>query len=449
MTTNTEVASFSELAAKRLPIAEKDKLASDVRLGMELSFGRMEDLKREQVAAEARVDVLSKKMQQLSTSIERRLTRTSYLQTIRDSVCAVQAAAKAAHVRSAESAKKDLSVLYDAYERLYETARQIEARHKFDVWGELRLETVVTGTIHDHLQRTFNSWSPTTHPHLVEDILVPLHRYVHLCDDGDLGERLTPFESLLHRTLVPCLRRFILTQWDPLADDLSLPLSRLPLSTAAAVSGDISRRLLRYVDAIEPREDMRNASHAVSDLRIDRVVIPWLPYVYDRAELVTAVRHKLCAVLDYWTPTKENNGKIISLLLPWLEIFQGKEFRRLCAKISDRLEAMLRAEFQFNAQRQTIWPFKVLVKWHGLLPFDDWFSIVKRQVLVKFLDYLRMWLEDPNANYAEVADWYWQWKQMYPPEIFSVEAAQHEFKKAVVLMAYALSQRESLLPPNA
>ncbi|KAJ2745542.1 hypothetical protein GGI20_002085 [Coemansia sp. BCRC 34301] len=457
MTTNTEVGSFSELAAKRLPVAAKDKLASDVRLGMDLAVGRLDDLRRDQEAAEARLDALSKKMQQLSTSIERRLARTSYLQAIKECVCTVQAASKSTHVQSPESAKEDLSALYDAYERLYETTRQIEAQHRFDVWGELRLETVVTGTAYSHLQRVFRDWSPAVYPYLVEDILVPLHRFVRIYDDSDLNERLAPFESLLHRTLVPGLRRFIVMQWDPLADDLCLPLSHLPPTTVAAVSGNISNKLLRQIEAIEPREAMHThasrpdvadarAFQSLSDLRIDRIVIPWLPYIYDKDELVASVQRKLCVALDSWTPTKENNSEILSLLLPWMDVFQGKELHRLCAKVSDRLEAMLRADFQFNAQRQVVWPFKVLVKWHNILPFDAWFALAKRQVLARFLDYLRMWLEDPNANYAEVADWYWQWKQMYPPEIFTNEAVQQEFKKAVVLMSFAQSQRESLSP---
>ncbi|KAJ2885017.1 hypothetical protein H4R27_001682 [Coemansia aciculifera] len=457
MTTNTEVGSFSELAAKRLPLNERDKLASDVRLGMDLASVRLEELRHERERAEAKIDTLSKRIQQLSTSIERRLARTSYLQAIKESVCTVQAAATAAHVGSVETAKDDLSALYDAYKHMYQAAQQIESQHKFDVWGELRLETVVTGTAHSHLQRIFRDWSPAAHPRAIEDILVPLYPFVHICDASESSERLAPFESLLHRTLVPGLKRFILTQWDPLADDLSLPLSRLPPVTVAAVSGDIGSRLLRHVNAIEPRKAMSghdnhrgttsaSASQPLSDLRIDRVVIPWLPYIHDRVELVASVRRKLCAALDYWTPTKENNGVVVSLLLPWMEIIQSKELRKLTAKVSDRLEAMLRAEFQFNAQRQVVWPFKILIKWHNVLPFDTWFVLVKRQVLAKFIDYLRLWLEDPNANYAEIADWYWQWKQMYPPEMFALEAVQHEFKKILVLMAYALSRRESSLP---
>ncbi|KAJ2684521.1 hypothetical protein IWW39_004860 [Coemansia spiralis] len=457
MTTNTEVGSFSELAAKRLPLGERDKLAGDVRLGMDLASARLEELGQEQARAEAKVDALSKKMQNLSTSIERRQARTSYLQAIKESVCAVQATANATLIESVETAKDDLSALYDAYKLMYEAAQRIEAQHKFDVWGELRLETVVTGTVHSHFQRLFRDWNPAAHPDIIESVLTPLYPFVHICDASESSERLAPIESLLYQTLVPGLKRFILTQWNPLADDLSLPLSHLPPVIVAAVSEDISNKLLRHVNAIEPRKVMnkfnsqREATHSsasqpLADLRVDRIVIPWLPYISDRAELVSSVRRKLCEALDYWTPTKESNSIVLSLVYPWAEIIQGKELRKLSAKVSDRLEAMLRAEFQFNAQRQVVWPFKVLVKWHSVLPSDAWLALAKRQVLSKFIDYLRLWLEDPNADYAEIADWYWQWRQLHPPEIFALEAVQQEFKKALVLMAYALSQQEDPLP---
>ncbi|KAJ2489082.1 hypothetical protein IWW37_004279 [Coemansia sp. RSA 2050] len=457
MTTNTEVGSFSELAAKRLPLTERDKPASDVRLGMDLASARLEELRHERARAEAKVDALSKKLRHLSTSIERRQARTGYLQEIKESVCAVQATADATHTESAETAKDDLSALYSAYKLMYEAAQRIEAQHKFDVWGELRLETVITDTAHSHFQRLFRDWNPTEHPGIVEGILVPLYPFVHMCDAGESSERLAPLESLLCQTLVPGLKRFILTQWNPLADDLGLPLSHLPPVIVAAVSGDISNKLLRHVNAIEPRKAMNkynsqreaasdSASRPLAELRIDRIVIPWLPYIRDRAELVSSVRRKLCEALDYWTPTKESNSVVLSLLLPWAEIIQGKELRKLSAKVSDRLEAMLRAEFQFNAQRQVVWPFKALIKWRSVLPPDTWFALVKRQVLSKFIDYLRLWLEDPSADYAEIADWYWQWKQMYPPEIFALEAVQQEFKKALVLMAYALSRQDDSLP---
>ncbi|KAJ2815775.1 hypothetical protein FBU31_006804, partial [Coemansia sp. 'formosensis'] len=201
MTTNTEVGSFSELAAKRLPLNEKEKLASDVRLGMDLAFGRLEELRLERGRAETKVETLSKKMQQLSTSIERRLARISYLQAIKESVSIVQTAAKTTNIGSAETAKDDLLALYDTYKHMHQVARQIETQHKFDVWGELRLETVVTDTVHSHLQRIFREWSPAAQPRIVEDVLEPLYPFVHVSDASESSEHLTPFESLLHRTL--------------------------------------------------------------------------------------------------------------------------------------------------------------------------------------------------------------------------------------------------------
>ncbi|KAJ2393628.1 hypothetical protein GGI23_005004, partial [Coemansia sp. RSA 2559] len=71
---------------------------------------------------------------------------------------------------------------------------------------------------------------------------------------------------------------------------------------------------------------------------------------------------------------------------------------------------MLKSEFQFNAQKQSIWAFKALMEWHGILPFEVWFSVVKKGVVSRFLDYLWAWLQQPNRNYSEIADWYWQWK---------------------------------------
>ncbi|KAJ2484284.1 hypothetical protein EV174_002553 [Coemansia sp. RSA 2320] len=459
MTSNTQVGSFSELVAKRMPIDEKNSLISDVRLGMDLALSRMDELRREDVAAQTKIGSLTGRIQRLSLSVERRSARIDYLQEIKDTVREVQLVAKASQTGSAETAKGDLRALYGAYERLHQTAQRIEQQHSFNVWDELRLETVVTSTMYSHLEHILLSWSPVTHPNLVEDVLVPLYPYVNTHDDSVPNERLTPFESLLNRTLIPRLKQFILTQWDPMVDGLCLLLSRLPPVIMAAASGDISTRLMRHVSAIEPSaalhvsksqapdtEPTTSTPQPLADLHIGRVVIPWLPYIHDRSELVSSVRRKLCAALDHWTPTKGNNGEIISLLLPWMEICQGKELRRLSIKVSDRLDVMLRAEFEVNAQRQVVWPFKVLMKWHSVLPFDDWFLLVKRRVLGKFTNYLRTWLEDQSANYADVADWYWQWKQLYPPEIFALESVQKEFRGALVLMSYAVSYREASLP---
>ncbi|KAJ2365166.1 hypothetical protein H4S01_003395 [Coemansia sp. RSA 2610] len=144
-------------------------------------------------------------------------------------------------------------------------------------------------------------------------------------------------------------------------------------------------------------------------------------------------------MLDCWLPSKDNNDAIMALLAPWIELLRGKEQHKLATKVAERLNSMLEAEFSFSAQRQVVWPFKVLLKWHQIIPYRIWLLPVKRHVLQGFLDYLRLWLEDPDANYAEIADWYWQWKQMYPAAIFASSDIQNAFREALVYMAFALS----------
>ncbi|KAI8319517.1 hypothetical protein GQ54DRAFT_306219 [Martensiomyces pterosporus] len=454
MTTNTEVGSFSELAAKQLSAGEKEQLASDVRLGLDLAFSKQENLRRERSVEEARLAALTREMQSLSTSIERREARIEHLQAIKTVVGDVQRAAKDALVGSAETAVSDTSELYAQYANLFQAAKRVEAKGGFDVWTELSLEKVITGSLYEHLLRAFRTWDPVAHPRLLAELVAPLLKYVSINDGTAIAEEMTPFESLLNRTAVPRLKQFLYSLWDPLTDDLAALLSSLPPVITAAVSDDISDVLQRFVNNINPRlvmekykrasiERLKPASTLLSDLRVEGALLPWLPFIDQRGELLATIRRKLCVALDYWMPTKENNSDMVALVSPWMDVFEDKELRRLSAKVVDRLEGMLRSEFRFDAQRQVIWPFKVLLAWHGVLPFGTWFSLVQRQVISGFLNYLRVWLSDPNANYAEIADWYWRWKLLYPADIFREPEVQHEFKKALVYMSYAVSQRAS------
>ncbi|KAJ1935051.1 hypothetical protein GGF37_006140 [Kickxella alabastrina] len=464
MTTNTEVASLAELVAKRLPLSEKEKLVNDVRIGLDLTFARLEEHTREQSIEESRQGSLTKEIQTLSLTIDKRLTRIECLEALQQSIAAARAASGTIQLSTAAGEKPDFSALHNAYADIHRLAKQIEARCEFDAWGEFQLEKVVTSTLYPHLTTLFRAWTPTDYPQLLNQVLAPLRAYVRTSDTSMAANEMTPYESLLNKTLVPRLRRFVFTEWDPMADSMAQLLDELPPVITAVLSNDIGAVLQRCIDAINPRTVMESyrrtlagpessvteaRSNQLAALRIDHVVIPWLPFVYSHAELMSSVRRKLCAALDLWVPSRESNSDIISIISPWTELFQGKELRRLSAKVVERLEGMLRAEFEFNAQRQTTWPFKVLLKWHSHLPFTDWFALVKRRILSAFIDYLRRWLEDPRANYAEIAEWYWQWKILYPAAIFERAEVQREFKKALVLMTLAMSQRDSSPPSHS
>ncbi|KAJ2781275.1 hypothetical protein GGI15_003256 [Coemansia interrupta] len=460
MTTNTEVSSLSELVSQRIPTSEKDKLASDVRLGLDLAFARIEDHKRERAIEESKRAMLTREIQLLKLSTEKHRIRIECLKSVQQSIDTASTISEDVNIASSKNAKSDLYPLYTAYADMYKAAKQTEARCDFDVWTDLQLERAVTTTLQRHFLHLFQIWRPADHPQLLDEILAPLRTYVKTHDVVANVELLYPLESLLGQTLVPRLKQFVFTEWDPMSDVMTLLLDPLPPVVVAMISDEIGSVLVRFVNGVDPRAIMAEYKHAVAGfskladkktvpppsshldpLRLDRAVLPWLPYIYDRGEITSDIRRKLCTALNSWIPSKESNPDIMPLVSPWLELLHGKELRKLSSKVIERLELMLRSEPVFDAHGQPSWPFGVLVKWHPYLPFTDWFSLVKGQVLPKFVAHLRRWLEDPSANYAEIADWYWQWRQLYPSSIFEHVAVQAEFRKPLVYMAVATARR--------
>ncbi|KAJ2556873.1 hypothetical protein EV175_001712 [Coemansia sp. RSA 1933] len=455
MSTNVQVSSLAELVSKKLPLNEKEQLARDARLGLDLAFSRLEHIKRETSIEETRCSVLHKDIDRLSSSIDQRRKIVECFSKIRRAIKAVYDKAGDTTITSIESAMDDMADLFSSFHDLYDMAQKIEAsKNGFDVWHELHLEQVVTSVMFDCLKRVLVIWKPAEHMQILAVVLAPLRMFISTNDGNIQAETMTPFESLLNRVLVPCLKRFIFTEWDPLSDNLGGILDILPQTTVFSISPDIGSVLQRFVDEINTRVVMNgynrslaenggsdSAQMSLAPLRMDRIVIPWLPFILERGELLSSIRRKLCAVLSLWTPSTKSNKDVVALMAPWLQVLQGKDLYKLGSKVAGRLEYMLESEFQFNAQKQVIWPFKALLEWHDVLPFDVWFSIAKRGVISKFLDYLWAWLQHPNSNYAEIANWYWQWRHMYPDDIFVHPDVQSEFRTALVYMAHSMVQK--------
>ncbi|KAJ2853649.1 hypothetical protein J3B02_003047, partial [Coemansia erecta] len=332
MTTNTEAASLAELVSKRIPASEKEKLENDVRLGLDLAFVRIQDYKGELVQESNRHSTLSTEIALLQKSIEKRRLRIESFKAARTAALAAETVAKGIEIDSPATARADLDSLFAAFADMRSLCKQLESRCGFSVWDELQLERVVTSTMHPHLARLFRMWDPLNFPQLLQDVLEPLRQYVKV--NGSLSEAqdMTPLESLLAEILVPRLKQFLFTEWDPMADSLIALLDFLPQVTVAAISQDIGAVLQRHVDALDPREIMRKydiaersanefgssvpLSSPLKALRVDHAVIPWLPFIADHRELISSIRRKLCTALDHWEPSKANNKDIIALTTP-------------------------------------------------------------------------------------------------------------------------------------
>ncbi|KAJ2503603.1 hypothetical protein GGH96_000163 [Coemansia sp. RSA 1972] len=451
MTSNLEASSLAELLAKRLPQTEREKLAHDTRLGLDLAFNQLEDLNHDRAVEESRRSALATEVEALTKSIDQRMVRIEVMQSLHDAIAKVGTVSRDIQIDDVDSAYVGLADLYESFAQLRNAAQTIEERCGFDAWSELGLERVVTDSLYGHFTWVFRGWDVDARPDLAKQLVDPLLPYVSTTDDGVPADEMTPLESLLSRTLVPRLKQYTSTEWTPASDTLAHVLAQLPRVAAAEASTNISAILQRTIDSINPRLAMAQYKHALvssdagltalASLRFDHSVIPWLPFIPEPSELLIIVRRKLCTALDAWTPSKESNSAMISIVSPWLELLHGKEQHKLASKVCERLRTMLQTAFEFNAQRQVVWPFKAMLKWHNIVPHVLWVPVLKQHVLDGFINYLRMWLEDTDANYAEIADWYWQWKQMYPADVFASSDIQGVFREALVYMAFAVEQK--------
>ncbi|KAJ2850109.1 hypothetical protein IWW36_002164 [Coemansia brasiliensis] len=413
MTSSTEAESLSELLAKKLTQTDKEKLAIDTRLGLDLAFNRLEELNRDRLVVESRKAALDAEIAALIQSTQQRSIRLNGLHEIEKAISEIHTVSQSTHIDSSDTALDSMAKLYEACARLRDIASSVEAKCKYSVWNELQLERIVSEGLYRHFLRTFRLWSPDDAPDLINTLMFPLRSCIQARPEDSTADEMTPFESLLNATALPRLKLYICTEWVLSSDTLAQIMNQLPPTLVACVSSDIEAVLQRNVDAVKPRAIMEKYRRALGTdavwsilepLRFDHLVMPWMPYIYNSTELLANVRRKLCTMLDSWSISKESNDAVIALVAPWMELLHKKDQRKLASKVFERLDAMLDAEFSINAQQQHIWPFKLLLKWHGVLPNDVWLALTGKHVFGKFLSYLRLWLESPDANYAEIAE---------------------------------------------
>ncbi|KAI9474649.1 GC-rich sequence DNA-binding factor-like protein-domain-containing protein [Coemansia mojavensis] len=449
MTSSAEAESLSELLAKKLTQTDKEKLIIDTRLGLDLAFNRLEELNRERLAVEAQKAAVEAEIVALTQSSEQRSIRLAGLREIDEAISEIRTVSQSIHIDSTEAALGNMNKLYEACTRLRDIANSVEAKCKYSVWNELQLERAVSESFYQHFLRAFRLWSPDETPDLINTLVSPLSACIEMRPEISTADEMTPFESLLNAAVIPRLKLYIGTEWALSSDTLAQVLNQLPPAVVACVSSDIEAVLQRNVDVVKPRVVMEKYHRelgtdtewsALEPLRFDHSVVPWMPFIYNSTELLTSVRRKLCTMLDCWSISSESNDAVMALVTPWMELLPKKDQRKLASKIFERLDAMLDAEFNISTQQQRIWPFNLLLKWHGVLANDAWLALTSKHVFGKFLSHLRLWLESPDADYAEIAEWYWQWRQLFPAAIFAMPDIQNIFRQALVCMAYALDR---------
>ena len=136
---------------------------------------------------------------------------------------------------------------------------------------------------------------------------------------------------------------------------------------------------------------------------IHQWIHPWLPLMSKRLDLLYApIRHKLSKALTNWHPS-DNSARAI--LLPWRTVFSSSSWDIFMNNnILPKLEKCLK-EFEINPRLQNIEPWKWVMDWEGLIPDNNFISLIERAFFPKWFQVLIIWLNS-RPNYEEVSRWY-------------------------------------------
>eukprot|EP00903_Cladosiphon_okamuranus_P012946 g12087.t2 len=258
-----------------------------------------------------------------------------------------------------------------------------------------------------------------------------------------LGPRVIEF--VVEDVVLPTLRSALVNDWDVRDPDPALKL--VEAMVVAGVGGGavhtlreqvVLPKLARGVTDWNPRADAVAVHTWIQPLQL------WLPLLRSRlAGLFHEIRRKLEAFLMK-APVGTTTYGILS---PWKDVFDCRSMVALLNKcVVPNLVAALRNSL-INPANQDMAPFNVLMVWADLLPPLDTTTILDVEFFPKWLIALNRWLRSDTADDAEVASWYWEWKDRFPENLLSDPRVIAKFSAALAIMGQAMQEHQNVGVP--
>lgn len=153
--------------------------------------------------------------------------------------------------------------------------------------------------------------------------------------------------------------------------------------------------------------------------------------------LYQTIRGKLANALRQWDP---RDSSALIILKPWFGVFSpgnwdGFMFKNIIPKLSRLMQT-----FVVDPSNQDLKDFNNLLSWQNLLPPQSLVTILDKYFFPQWLKALSMWLNNGNANFSEIADWYEGWNAMFPPKLMENPFIVDRFNAARDMMSRAISE---------
>lgn len=136
---------------------------------------------------------------------------------------------------------------------------------------------------------------------------------------------------------------------------------------------------------------------------------------------------------------EEVNMKLISLLVPWKNIFDKQFFKDLFKKFYGPKLNYLFDKIEINPVNQKLDTFIILFQLNDndVVPKEKCVEILKNKFFNKFIKVLDHWLKTgkkTKEKKEEIEIWYKGWKELFKDNYLQFEEIKNEFKDALILI---------------
>ncbi|WFD35013.1 hypothetical protein MCUN1_001859 [Malassezia cuniculi] len=309
------------------------------------------------------------------------------------------------------------------------------------LFAQLQLDEAIAGAMVPVWKAQLQEWDPLREPLRFTVEIAAWHHAFRMSSDDRV---MTPFVSVLWNLWMPRIRNALTNQWD--ARDPA-PAVALVEAWRSLVPLFIYENILEQLVLPKVRRAVQSWTRGSVPLHV--IVLPWLSLAQSRMnDIVADARRQWKGALGAWDPA----SGVPADLLHWRTVFAGADWEALLLdRIVPRLGNLLRTKFVVDPSAQDMSALEMVVAWHGTLRDHILSRILETEWMPKWLNILHAWLTQPDADLAEIADWYTFWRSWFPPDVLSLPGVASAFTRALELMNAALDAgpaRVALPPPS-
>lgn len=411
----------------------------------------------QQSAVQSLSGKLSREQQNLDVLLEEQQAHYSAAQSYRSRAHSIRTLVDEA--RSA-SQHETLSALSCAF---------ADIRHRFsDTYESFEMSQLLLASCKPLVSQIFEGWQPLSEPRRCVQELTLLRPLLEACkcsnrnkthhstedamnifydEDDNTTDAHTPqqgaavaqlqnlYDVLISDLVLPKLRSALLT-WTP---EVPEPAIALVEAWEEALPDQFMRDLLEGCIIPKLKEALERWNPKTSTIAPHIWMHPWLPRLATAMEeLHERIRMKFSSALKDWHPRDDS---ALDVLAPWQKVLKRAEWEKLMTKaVIPKLEQAL-SELEVNPTAEDVYLFRAVSTWDGIVPAHHMIAILEHHFFPKWRRALQLWLQQSDADFAEIEQWYSGWKAMLPENVRAHERVRQQLNRALAMMDDAASGR--------